>query len=371
MALISYLYEPALHDLYLYEDHPISWSDPPGSLVVKRPYAYNPTSWLYGYRKSLQGLNAYYRTGTTWSGLSSYFENEASSPNTQWVVYNTYVPLKGIFVSSRLGFNSEHWVQSLVYRDPAYTYLPGPVFNPDGPLVASTNVRFIRHDDVVFDYSPSQVIWQYRKVDPAFGDFSAISGNSSLVYADVAAIELTFDLPVDPVKVVDVSTLAGQRGWMLDSNNKIIEIDFFGSGYARGGNPGDYTVRTLRSAPDPTAIQSSVVLFNHDSGSRLLVELEPPTSASAGDGVLGVVMSAVKGSNDFVGRVNPRAPYDKETVVVRDEDRASNAAVQYQQSLGIIYPQFVKAKYPRTSCASESSADSLRGSVEFLKGMVG
>ena len=345
--LISSPYNSALMDLWLYEDHQITCTNPSsGSLWVKRPYAWNPSSWLYGYRKSLVGINAIYRTMTTNSGVSTYGANVASDPANKPVFYNSFVPFKAKLISSRVMVTCNHWNPALAYRNPSATY--GNQYAPNGQFAASTLVRFIDHDNTIYDRTPSEVIFPYRYVSPAFGANIGVATSTASI-EDLAICELTTNAPVAPMQIVDPRTCPiGTPTYYLDSNYKIIPLEHAGSD--RDAVTGNVK---FKSRYVPTAY-GTVDGFLHDSGSSAFMEIKAPTSPAAGDGILGLVMSSELGGTNFT----ISNPYG--IAVLDDTGFSSQPGVAYLNSLGLTYPMYSKWQRPNSAqFASETVAQQI------------
>lgn len=323
--LIPYAYNPAIHDLFLYEDHVVTWTQPTaGSSNVKRPYAWNPNSLLYGYRKSLTGMLAIYRTMQTVSPYSSYGANSAANPVNDPVFKNTYVIVKAYFFTQRLAMQCRHWQQSLVYRNPNYSFADN--YLTGGKFLAEGLVRFIDHDDVITDWTANDLLFLYQQVAPAFGNAFAVSGTNT--NADLAMIEAKQDIPVAPMIIADSRTVpVDAPAYVIDSNQKIIAC----SALTTYGTQQNLVVvsKAVANAPFVTA-------FLHDSGSVLLMELRPPTSAAAGDGIMGLIPKSLEGASDLIGTA---AVYGSTGIgLIFPENHANAAQVLYQQSLGFSWP---------------------------------
>lgn len=327
--LIAYEYVPALHDLWLYEDHVVTWTYPTaGSLTVKRPIAWNPNSALYPYRKSIQAMPATYRVLTTFSNIYEYGVNLESNPVNRPVFYNSYCPWKAYFFSPTLGMQSEHWQTSSNQRDVTKNfsnqYVAGSLF------IATTLIRYISHDNVIHDLPLDSMLWPYRLTSPAYGSVYAFGSANQ---ADVAICECPSGIPVPPLHLIDARTVRyGAPCWMVDSNFKVSELSWSGCWDIPGNGIEDYAIRT--QAADPP-----VQLFTHDSGSVAFVEIKPPTSAAAGDGLLGIVGVSVRSAGDLVSSAVPL-----HIALIPPEDHATEPAVLYQQSLGNTFPAAVPAQ---------------------------
>jgi hypothetical protein len=177
-------------------------------------------------------------------------------------------------------------------RDPARRlvgsggYLIGGRF--DSLFTAS--MRWLdRNGNLVFAADPKKVI--------PFGSdtFQSIAFQMAI---DLTVFECIDQSSVTPVIPVDARSLAyGQTAWLLDSNHKIIRLRSVKS-YVDSGD-----LRSLFKAVNPDGTESpvDVELFTHDSGTFALAEIKPPTSAAAGDGVMGVLVASVKFPNELVG----------------------------------------------------------------------
>jgi hypothetical protein len=343
--LISVAYNPTVHDLWLYEDHVVSWTNPtPSNLTVKRPYAWNPNSPLYGYRKSIQAMPAVYRIMTTNSGVSAYGANLASNPVNRPVFYNSYCPWKAYFISETLGLQSEHWQVSNVYRDPAETF--ANQYASDGVFAATMLIRYITHDNQIFDLSPAEMIWPYNSTSIAFGSVPVFgsSGIGAAALQDCAAVECPNGIPVPPIKMADARTaIYGSTCYYLDSNFKIVPIQWRYCGH--------YTNDSTKYVVATGAEEPPVAAFLHDSGSCIFIELQPPTSAAAGDGILAIVTRPVINSADFIDGTRTSIAF------IPPEDHATSQAVLYQQSLGNEFPIAIPQERPTDQAlASQTTA---------------
>ena len=323
--LIPYAYNPAIHDLFLYEDHVVTWTQPTaGSVNVKRPYAWNPNSLLYGYRKSLTGMLAIYRTMQTVFPATSWGENSASNPVNDPVFKNTYVIVKAYFFTPRLAMQSRHWQSPLVYRNPAYTF--ADAYGAGTKFIAEGLVRFIDHDNTITDWDASDLLYIYQQVSAAFGNHWAVSGASGP--ADLGMVEAKQDIPVAPMVIADSRTVpVDAPAFVIDSNQKIIACS---------------ALTTYNTQNDPRLISKAVsnapyvIAFNHDSGSVMLVELKPPTSAAAGDGIMGLIPKSLESGSDLIGTANV---YGTTGIgLIFPENHANSPQVLYQQSLGFSWP---------------------------------
>ncbi len=272
-------------------------------------------------------MPAVYRTLSTNSGSSSWGVNLASDPANQPVFFNSYVPWKGYAFGRRTMVQSAHWQGITLQRDPSKTYATEYVAGSE--FIAKTLVRWIAHDNTIHDLTPADVLWPYLYVPAAFGGGLA-SGAEWIWDYDVAIAECTQDIPVPPFALIDARTVpVGTRAFTCDSNFKIIELDWRSCYLSFDDFTSRYLFRTTATGSIPGY---GIQAFLHDSGSTAFVEIKPPTSPAAGDGILGLVMFSLE-ENQGLTQGYPNA-----TVIISSEDHAANPAVLYQQSLGNDYP---------------------------------
>lgn len=290
--LIPYPYSPATQDLWIYEDHQISWTVPePSSSTVKRPIGWNPSSPLYGYRRSLRGLSARFRTFNTPCG--SGYETQYSAYNdpalevNKPVYYNSY-PMQFTVMSSLFMWGCAHCFNMGGPRNPTQRYVGAGGYTPGSLFEATTQFRWLDHDNsVIANVAPSDVIRGYSTDPPT--DLNCLS--------DLAMFEFVNPVSVPPMQVVDARTMGfGQTIWMLDSNHKIGRLRLVSAAVNSGR---DY-FRSQLVKPDGTEIPEQGNLFLHDSGSLVLAEISPPSSAEAGDGVLGLLPFHAYSGGNFI-----------------------------------------------------------------------
>lgn len=291
---------------------------------------------------------------TTPSYTSTYGANSASDPINRPVFYNSYVPWKAYAFGRRTLIQSKHWQTSLNYRDPTKNY--GNLFTSGSSFIASTLVRWISHDNIVFDATPSDMLQPYMKVPVAFGNGWA-NGNINL--ADAAITECAFDIPVAPFQMIDARTVPlGTKAFTCDSNFKIAELQWYGCAY-QVGFPNSFVFRTY--FVQQSGATESPLWFEHDSGSTVFVELKPPTSAEAGDGILAIVMFSLESGGDLL--------FGNRTycALIPPEEHATNMAVAYQESLGNDFP--ISVPYQRKNIeviATETRAQEILSCVNQL-----
>lgn len=308
MACIPYTYVPAQQDLFLYEDFLVTWSG--GSKTVKRAVAWNPTSPLFGYRKSLVGLCARHRTFSTYCGASNQtnFEpfnafNDANKP----AFFNSFPP-RFITIGRLFMLNCLHcFTTGNVNRDTSKRWEGPGGFAVDSELAASMAFRWIDHDDTVLqEISPEDVILSFKQ-DPSFAALNTIK-DSANGNSDVEICETLTDMLAPPIVLADIRTAGlNATAWMLDGSDKIIRCGvtkaFVDSGHDQ------YALQA--QTPAGVAITSfpTVTQFLHDSGSLVLVEISPPTSVAAGDGVMGLMPAHVFSVGDFTTGTQTRTGF--------------------------------------------------------------
>lgn len=293
--LIPYPYNPATQDLWIYEDHQISWTVPePSTSVVKRPIAWNPSSPLYGYRRSLRGISARFRTFSTFcsdpvAAVYAEYNNPALEANKP-VYYNSY-PMQFLVMSEKFMWACGHCFNMLGARNPNYRFVGTGGYTPGTFFESSMQFRWFDHDNsVIASVSPTNVMLGYSSDPPTNLD-------CNLSQCDLAILEFIGTVSVPPMQAVDARNMGvGQTLWILDSNHKIGRLRMVSAAVKSGRD--QYRSQLLK--PDGTEVPKNGQLFLHDSGSLLLAEISPPSSPEAGDGVLGVVPVHAYFATNFV-----------------------------------------------------------------------
>lgn len=313
--IIAYPYDPVTQDLWLYEPITISWTVPTAATAtVYRPYAWNPNSPLYGYRRSLRGMTARLRTFSNANLDPLYFPyNDPNDPANKPVYYNTF-PMSQRVIANRFIHMCGHCYSvgfgSTVNRDPSQRLIDAGtggwyVANGYFDALLSESFRWIDADNsLIQQVDPQDLIGPYNS-DPA-----VLAGFG--VGLDFSMLETQFDLLAPPVTYVDARTYPfNGNAWMLDSNHKIVRYATKWQSISSGvlSQYGSYQ-STLN--PDGTPSPLAPAVFLHDSGTHFLVEISPPTSAQAGDGVLGFLTEDISSSPwismQGVGEVANRPP---------------------------------------------------------------
>jgi hypothetical protein len=290
--LTPYSYNPSRDDLWLYEDYAITWSVPEsGKAVVKRPVAWNPGSPLYGYRKSLQALTTRLRIMQRRADaqyISIYSQwNDPNDPANDPVFTNSY-PMHQWLVSPRFMFGCKHCYGTSINRNPALRLVGNGGYPVDSFLANAQCLRWLGPDNEVLDEISGEEILLPYSADPP----SNLSANE-----DLGIWEATRNINVEPISVVDTQTMSvGQKMWMLESNHRIIRQEFVLTCVVGGVDR--YGMHPVMPNGDP--LPYPVQFYEFDSGTSIVCEIKPPTSAAAGDGVLGLLPSHLQFSNDFV-----------------------------------------------------------------------
>lgn len=289
MATIGYPYSAASQDLWLYTPETISWIG--GSAEVLRPSAWNPGSPLYGYRKSLQGISLRKRISTATSLFEPYISiNDPDDPANFWAFHNCF-PMSFFAVSKKFLFTCAHCysVTAGTLRNPDLKWAGG-VYAVGSYLDATLAFQWMDKDNVVTDSFPtSQVIKAFNQ------DGSTLITKHADMWSDVAITELDGVLSFEPLQVVDYLSLKpGSTLWLLDSASKIIRLKLTLASMNRFViYPNTSREELLTETTDPAGNPALTYFYLHDSGSVAFVEIEPPSSPEAGDGIMGLVANHV------------------------------------------------------------------------------
>lgn len=287
MALIGYPYEPTRDDLFLYEDTNVSWSD--GSAVIKRPYAWNPSSPLYGYRKSLAGMSARYRTfSSTPVSIPAWAlaANDIDKPVSKPAFFNSWPP-SICMLNSKFALMCRHcYAVAPAVRNASSFFVP-QLYASGSYIEAVFNTRFIDENNSFTNLAATALMTPYT-TDPAYPNLNAGVGWD----VGISEIATGSEVSVNPVVIADpTSMVPDSPAWVIDGSDKILRARYK---LAWTGMPYEhYWFET--TYPDGTpwvgdlATQQLEMEYTHDSGSKVFVEISPPTSWSAGDGVLGLV----------------------------------------------------------------------------------
>lgn len=291
-------YNPATDDLWLYRQEVSTYGS--STQTLTRPYAWNPNSRLYGYRNSLQALRASNRTLGTYVlipfgglGNPAYQYFAAITPDTpanKACYYNSWPPT-WIKASDQHLYICRHCfdVSSSSQRNPSSSFVN---YYGDSNHVL-IGYRWIKSDNTIISKNPSDFTEPYV-LD---GDVSAGTPVST---ADVACIDLKNSLDVPAINFVNAQTITqGTRGFVIDCNGKIMDFTFI-TAFVRDTDGVQANANYLfPMVGSPNSGQAFVFMFMetegnrniwlHDSGDLWFVEISPPSSLLAGDGVLGMI----------------------------------------------------------------------------------
>jgi hypothetical protein len=298
MACLFYPYNATTQDLWLYENETIVHTG--GTTVVLKPVAWNPNSPLYGYRRSLQGISLRRRLVTssaaTYLSPTQYAQasaiNNPANPANTWVFNNCY-PMPVYAVSRKLMFCCQHCFASSGARNPTKKWSGGvfPVGSLNDKLMG---FQWMDGDNNITDnISPANVIAPYTTDTSP----SLVGGG------DAAITELEGELSFEPMKMLDPRNLApGATIWSVDSAMKIVRLKYLQSPISKqfGINEAREVYDFRIMLPDGSA-ESDAFYYLHDSGSVAFGVISEPTSAAAGDGVLGLIPRHMVAGGEFKG----------------------------------------------------------------------
>jgi len=317
MALIGYPYVPSRDDLFLYQQVNVSWTG--GSAQLNKPVAWNPSSPLYGYRRSLGGMSARYRTlsTTTTNPAWALAANDINNPANDPAFKNSWPP-SWVMVNSKFMLMCKHCFGFPGgARDGTKSIVPDH-YGSGSYFEQVMKGMFIDKDNNETVVQPSSVILPYE-TDPSFAALNLLLYAYDLV---VGEIKTGSEIAVIPIQIADTRTMVpGSTAWIIDGSDKIIRgryrLSWTGSVFDHHWIESTYPDGSLWSGNNPDT-QEVTREFTHDSGAKVFVEISPPTSWAAGDGVLGMVPKHVFTPGTF----NPG--YQRSTrVVSSDPPRAA------------------------------------------------
>lgn len=290
MAGIGYPYVSAVQDLWLYEPRTVTWNSGSSSGVFEYPIAWNPGSPLYGYRASLQGISLRWRIATasaaTYLAPALYAAyaaiNNPATPANKWAFFNCY-PMPLYAVSKKFCWTCAHCFGASGERNPTRIFRD-TVFGPETLNDKLMVSKWMNKDNQITDTV---------QTDQMLPPFNVDTPQNFRSGFDLSLTELHNPLSFNPLTVVDVRSLRpGSTMWYIDSAMKIIRFRMDGAGVKRrtvSSSPYSFDrVKATAMLPDGSAVASAYA-YLHDSGSVFLAEIQPPSSPTAGDGVLGLV----------------------------------------------------------------------------------
>lgn len=296
--LSSTPYNPATDDLWLYRQEVSTYGS--STQTLTRPYAWNPNSRLYGYRNSLQALRANNRTlGTyvfnSFTGLDvptyQYFAAiTPDTPENKPCYYNSWPPT-WVKASDQHLYICRHCFDATVFsqRNPSSSFAN---YYGDSNHVL-IGYRWIKSDNTLISKNPSDF------TEPYFLDGDFVAGDPC-PQGDVACIDLKNSLDVPAINFVNPQTITqGTQGFVIDCNGKIMDFTFI-TAFVRdtAGVQADenYLFPMVGFANTGQAFafmfmetEGNQNIWLHDSGDLWFVEISPPSSPLAGDGVLAMI----------------------------------------------------------------------------------
>lgn len=375
-------YNPVTQDLFLYEDLVISWTEPtPGTTTVKRPYAWNPNCPLYAYRRSLEGLVAPYRTfSTLYTGLPQpevEAVNPQSNPVNKPMWRNSFPPTAKVISPHMM-----HWCahaygfdNPLAYGNRVAGRMLTALYAPNTYLSQVFKLRFIDGDNNITEIALDQCELPYS-FDSTNGIVSPY-GTGSPWYNDVASAILSQPFPFTPLTLVAAGSISPKTWIYLNAGNMMMQEIFFRSvGFRTSGSGGS-------NERGNHIVYNDLhnVMFQHDSGSVFLTELREPTSAAAGDGVMGVAIGHVQfpppdneGSAVYKAGVPPFNANGvgvnpaKNPAFPQVADSAYDNFIAYWNTRGYPFPSVAQGAWPSVyTPATETSMQSVLAVVAAMR----
>jgi hypothetical protein len=361
---IPYVYSPALHDLFLYQPETVTWTaGGGGSAIVPAPYAWNPNSLLYGYRGSLQGLMACYRWMGTPGGIGNPgYEafNDSSLPVNKPAYYNSYPPACKIIHPS-FGWVCHHAVGA-AYNTRDTTKVFDDLYGIGSSQAAGFSHRYLKPDNTIVQLSGTTLGFPYQRDDaynPNPNFYISAPGGG-----DIGVFELPAPFSAEPLQTVDPRTIyPGAKIWCIDGSQKICDlIEYRQSGWVQtavnsNAGEGKFWVAETTSG-------LGYNLFMHDSGSTFFVELQPPTSPAAGDGILASLPGTVLTSTNL-SKNNPGGSAYTPGCVITPGREQSNRVIDYWTSRGYPqYPWYVDAPRGNQALATQTECSALLADMQ-------
>jgi hypothetical protein len=373
-------YNPTTDDMFLYEDHEVTWSG--GSTIYKRAYAWNPNGRLYGYRRSLEGLAIPYRTFSTEKALLaapdySYYcdqVNPKSDPVNKPLWWNSWPPLSRMVSKNHLLMCAHCFFSPTnVDRQAHLGQTLDNLYTPGSSLNARLNLRFIDGDDNAIDIPKTEFEYPYTYDSGATGPFitSALTRGTGgpLRSQDMASSVMSSGFPFNPLtQILPNSRPTDYEPYLLNAGNLTVQRGRLNRiGRLGAALPG---VELLRASPYD-------VIYLHDSGTLFAYPLSEPTSPEAGDGVLGIVWGHVEFPfrSDTNHPDTPRfaapprtAPYQPfQPGIVEDGNDAMTDFRNYWIERGYPFPQARRLpKQDGFSAATIATVNELRTKVQTI-----
>jgi hypothetical protein len=167
------------------------------------------------------------------------------------------------------------------------------LYTPDSYLDAILNLRFIDGDNNIVVIPKTQCERPYLYDSPNGIAPLTLASVGSPYRHDVAACVLLTDFPFTPLACLDSGSIPAESTWIYVNAGNLfaqeIDIRAMGFRYDEGPSGANANWRGNHALYRNFYDQA----FLHDSGSLFLHPIKPPTSAEAGDGVMGVAMGHI------------------------------------------------------------------------------
>jgi hypothetical protein len=393
-------YNPAEQDLFLYEPHEVVFDG--GSLTVLRPYAWNPSSLLYGYRRSLEGIVATYRNFSTRFPLggggvpnpapnTGAYEvalvNPPTDPVNRPIWWNSFPPTARqispwhmLMCAHCIGIESTDRVNvsSLRLSD---------LYAQGGYLDAMLNLRFISGDNYVVEVPKSSYEYPYTfdsaaGFPPAVMGATAVPSVASIYSADMLVTTRDTPFPLNPLVSLDAGSVPpiSDEWYYINAGNLTIQRIQI---YRTGGN---FTNSPSSGGNARRGVQAMYTAeyddaFLHDSGSLFVHPIVPPTNPKAGDGVAGVVIGHVMfapppygQSQAFINDPPPRKWLGQtilpamQPAMVDRQDAAYPNFYAYWNGRSKPYPTMVdRPLAANTATATQAQLSALQATVSYMR----
>lgn len=349
-----YAYDPALQDMFLYEDVTLSYSVPSaGTIAAKQIIGWNPQSWVYPYRKSLQGFGLSYRQYTpSWGPRSPNWNDPAFNALTPYATYPQFY--HNMYAVQMFSMGAKYlYTCSHVYdctpttvRNPANRWLPN-YMPPNTEQTTLLRWRFVSHDDQVTEVNAEDLLPPYVG-DPEYPALKLGPALSNLT-PDVCMTETQANHGIPSVLWGNATNIGFNAKAFILSNTGIVHRSVVTTSFVQSQS----LVSVIAGRkPDNTPV--FWYLWLYDSGTTVWVEVKPPTSAEAGDGVLAMLTGQVVGNGSIAPYSNPYDgpfaiggnAYDYSTygAIANDNPVFNNYWSEYMQWRGHTVPDIVAAR---------------------------
>jgi len=391
-------FNPVLHDLFLYQDEVVSWTG--GSATFKAPYAWNPNSLLYGYRRSMEGLVAPYRifnTGyyNTPAGTSILITpgtvedrvnqvNPATDPANRAMWWNSFPPTSRMISKKHLHMCGHCFGLQTSDRQAHLGQTLENLYGPGSYLDSVLRLRFIDGDNNILDIPKSRFEYPYINDSaasftpaPNVSNIASIRTVSCPLQSDTGITVYSEEFPFNPITIA-MGAVRESPCFYLNAGNMTIQraVIRMHGGLVNRNKAGYFIAeRGLQLGVEGY----NDVPFVHDSGSLFCISVSPPTSPEAGDGVMwfspGHLNYAplLKTTQDLINiDVPPPHPfqthegsYCTRAGILDDEFR------QYWASRGAPFPEIKKFPIPSSYLrVTKTGIESFKTATETLKSSV-